>query len=145
MTEATGLKNDAIEDKPDLSLLPLDILAEVSKAYGYGTIKYKRNSHRGGFETHRMIAACLRHISEWNDKGQEYDKDAWEFANLKVHHLAMAIFNLICVLNSIMYKPELVDNYIPENFNPDVPIDDEPGLKIRIEKLRQHWLKPKGE
>jgi len=72
----TAPKNDEIEGKPDLSLLPLDILAEVAKTYKYGTIKYKRNSHRVGFETDRMIAACLRHISEWNDRGQEYDKDA---------------------------------------------------------------------
>lgn len=141
--KATGLKNDAIEQKADLSLIPLDLLDFVSKAYEYGTRKYKRNSHRGGFETHRTIAAALRHIAEWNDKGQEYDKDAWEREQMKVHHLGMAIFNLISILNSIRYKPELVNNYIPENFTSEVPLDDEPQVVERIERLRKFWLEPK--
>ncbi len=137
---ATGMKNDAIEKKPDLSLIPLDLLEEVCRAYEYGLKKYKRNSHRGGFETHRTIAAALRHISEWNDKGQEYDKDAWENEKLKIHHIGMAVFNLLSTIHAIKNKSVLVDNYIPEDFISEVPLDDEPNVKERIENLRNFWL-----
>lgn len=138
--KAEGLKNDNIEKKPDLSLLPMDLLGIVTRAYEYGLVKYQRNSHRGGFETNRNIAAALRHISDWNDKGQEYDKDAFELSGMKVHHLGMAIFNLLCILNAVVYKPDLVNNYIPEDFVSDVPIDDEPELVNRVEKLKKYWL-----
>jgi len=57
---------------------------------------------------------------------------------MKVHHIAMAIFNLISVLNSILYKPNLIKNYIPEDFTSDVPL--EPEILERIESLRQYWL-----
>lgn len=144
MTKAKGLKNDSIEKKPDLSLLPLDLLGLVAKPYEYGLEKYQRNSHRGGFETHRNIAAALRHISDWNDRGQEYDGDAWQIANTKVHHISMAIFNLLCVLDAVTYNQNLVDNFIPADFQSEVPIDDEPELKDRIECLREYWIKLRG-
>lgn len=136
-----ALKSEHIEKKPDLSLLPLDLLGIVTRAYEYGLVKYFRNNHRKGFETNRCIAAAMRHISDWNDRGQEYDKDAYEVAGMRVHHIGMAIFNLLCVLDSITNHPELVNNYIPDNFVSEVPIEDEKELN-RIEKLRTFWLSP---
>jgi len=111
MSKAT--KNDLVEGKPDLSLLPLDILEEVARAYEYGLVKYQRNDWRGGFETHRSIAAALRHISAWNDQGEKYDKEAFERTGKNVHHLGMAVFNLLCALQTEGTKPDLVDNYKP--------------------------------
>lgn len=105
-----GNKNDAAEGKPDMSLLPLDILAHVARPYEYGLIKYGRNNWRKGFDTNRSIAAALRHISAWQDKGEDYDQEALE-KGVEMHHISCAIFNLLCVLDAIHNHPELVNNY----------------------------------
>jgi len=133
-------KNDAIEQKPRLELLPMDLLGLVADTYDYGTSKYYHNSHRQGFPTNRMISAALRHISNWNDEGQEFDLDAYERTGKKVHHIAMAIFNLLSVLEAIKYHPDKVKNYIRSDFKSQVPIDDMPELVERIEKLKEFWL-----
>jgi hypothetical protein len=132
-------KNDKLEKKHRLELLPMDLLGFVADAYEYGCSKYYHNSHRKGFDTDRMISGALRHISDWNDRGQEFDKDAHEQTGMKVHHIGMAIFNLLCVLESTEYYPERVKNFIRMDFSPEVPIDDLPALTERIENLRKYW------
>lgn len=132
-------KNNEIEKKYRLELLPLDLLGLVADTYDYGTTKYYHNSHRKGFNTDIMISAALRHISNWNDEGQEFDLDAYEKTGKKVHHVAMAIFNLLSVLEAITYYPDKVKNYIRPNFKSQVPIDDLPELVDRIERLRKFW------
>lgn len=132
-------KNNEIEKKHKLELLPLDLLGLVADTYDYGLQKYYHNSHRKGFMTDTMISAALRHISNWNDEGQEFDLDAYEKTGEKVHHIAMAIFNLLSVLEAITYYPDKVRNFIRPNFKSQVPIDDLPELVDRIERLRKFW------
>jgi hypothetical protein len=132
-----GLKNDLHEGKPNLALLPMDVLGKVARAYEYGLKKYRRNSWRKGFKTDRMIAAALRHISQWNDRGQEYDKDAYDSEGMRVHHIAMAVFNLLCVMHTIDKWPDKVNNFIPTDFEPDAPLNyDE---EKRINSLKNYW------
>ncbi len=100
-------KNDGIEKKPDMSLLPMDLLEEVAKAYEYGLAKYSRNSWRGGFEQHKNQAAALRHAADYWDKGELYDQDAFDRRGMKVMHPAMVIFNMLCIIDSIKNHPEL--------------------------------------
>ena len=132
-----GDKNDREEGKPNLALLPMDVLGRVARAYEYGLKKYRRNSWRKGFKTDRMIAAALRHISEWNDRGQEYDKDAYDSEGMRVHHVAMAVFNLLCVLHTIDKWTDKVNNFIPPDFEPDVPLTQDEAK--RIISLKNHW------
>jgi len=108
---AQGPKNDAEENKPDLSLLPMDLLEEVAKAYEYGLTKYSRNSWREGFEQHRMQAAAMRHSADYWDKGELYDPDAMEKAGMEVMHPAMVIFNMLCIIDSIKNHPEFDTRY----------------------------------
>jgi len=133
-------KNNTTEQKHRLELLPLDLLGHVADTYEYGTSKYYHNSHRKGFMTDTMISAALRHISNWNDEGQEFDLDAFEQTGKKVHHVAMAIFNLLSVLESITYYPDKVNNFIRDNFKSQIPINDMPELVDRIERLRKFWI-----
>lgn len=107
-------KNNILEAKPDMSLLPLDLLEYEVRPYEYGLIKYSRNSWRKGFLQSVMLAASLRHIGDYKDKGQMFDPDAKEKANMDVHHIAAAIFCLRCVMDSIINHPELDDRYIRE-------------------------------
>jgi hypothetical protein len=55
-----GVKHD--QEKPDLSLLPIEFLSDVAKAMQHGEKKYGRYNYTGGMAWHRLIAACLRHV-----------------------------------------------------------------------------------
>jgi hypothetical protein len=43
-----------------------------------------------------------------------FDIDAIERADMHIYHIDMAIFNLLCVKDSILNHPELDDRYIRE-------------------------------
>jgi Domain of unknown function (DUF5664) len=85
-----GIKHD--QEKPDLSLLPREFLDEVAKAMQYGEKKYGRYNYRGGMAWHRIVAACMRHITAWND-GEDCDSESG------VSHLghAGACILMLCV------------------------------------------------
>ncbi len=56
----TGVKHD--QEKPDLSLLPIEFLSEVARAMMHGEKKYGRYNYTGGMQWSRIIAASMRHI-----------------------------------------------------------------------------------
>ncbi len=72
-TEQHGIKHD--QEKPDLSLLPKEFLEEVAKAFMHGEKKYGRYNYRNGMDWHRLIAACFRHITAFNE-GEDNDKES---------------------------------------------------------------------
>jgi len=101
-------KNNLKEAKPDMSLLPLDLLTELlCPAYEVGIKKYWRDSWREGFKSTIMFAACLRHMTAFFFKGEDYDPDALKNQKIKVHHLGSAIFCLISMYDSWKNHPEL--------------------------------------
>jgi len=101
-------KNNKKENKPDMSLLPLDLLTELlCPAYEVGIKKYWRDSWREGFKSTIMFAACLRHMTAFFFKGEDYDPDALKNQKIKVHHLGSAIFCLISMYDSWKNHPEL--------------------------------------
>ncbi|MCP4668932.1 MAG: hypothetical protein GY849_21555 [Deltaproteobacteria bacterium] len=57
-----------------------------------------------------MIAATLRHISKFWNEEKDLDHDALA-DGFEVHHIDMAIFNLLCVKDAIVNHPGLVDRY----------------------------------
>jgi hypothetical protein len=109
--EELAPKNNVVEGKARMSLLPMDILRKyVVPAYEEGLIKYKRESWRLGFYTSVMIDACLRHIEEFFWKGEDYDPSAEQLGIIK-HHLAGSIFCLLSILQTLETKPELDDRF----------------------------------
>lgn len=99
-------KNNLIEKKAQMSLLPMDLLRKyLTPAYEEGITKYKRESWRMGFNTSVMIDAALRHIEEFFWEGEDIDPDS---KNNK-HHLAGAIFSLLSILHTLETRPELDD------------------------------------
>ncbi len=68
-----GTKYDS--GKPDLSLLPTSSLEAMARALMYGEQKYNRNNFKAGFNSNRLIAACLRHVNAWND-GEDLDPES---------------------------------------------------------------------
>ena len=69
----SGRKDDQL--KPDLSLVPLSALVEEARGFQYGAQKYGRNNYRGGLESHRLVAACLRHLLAW-EQGEDLDPES---------------------------------------------------------------------
>ena len=76
-----GTKHD--NGKPDLSLVPSIFVKEVARALMYGESKYGRYNFEKGFDTHRLLGACLRHVYAWNE-GEDNDPESG------VSHLAHA-------------------------------------------------------
>lgn len=92
-------KNNIKENKPNLSLLPFDVLELDAIAYQYGTFKYQKYSWMKGFETSELIASALRHIKTYFWEGEKYDKEAMK-EGFKMHHLASARFCLASIIHA---------------------------------------------
>ena len=110
-------KNYKEEDKPKVSLIPLDLLIELLvPAYEEGIQKYKRESWRLGFTTTVMMDACLRHLISFFYDCEDYDKDSEKY-NIKKHHLGAAIFCIICMYDTVTNHPEIDDRYNKNEIN----------------------------
>lgn len=87
-------KNDLIDNKPPLDLLPASALIAQAEVLAYGAKKYDRHNWRKGMEYSRLIAAALRHITAFND-GEDLDPET------ESSHLAHA---LCCLSFLIEYQ-----------------------------------------
>jgi len=88
----SGTKHD--NGKPDLSLLPSVFVKEVARALMYGEKKYGRYNFEKGFDTHRLLGACLRHVYAWNE-GEDTDPESG------ISHLAHAAASLGMLLRCL--------------------------------------------
>lgn len=68
-----GIKHD--QGKPDLSLIPSDVLWEVAEVLTHGAAVYGKYNWTKGFDYTRLQAAVLRHINQWA-RGIEKDVDS---------------------------------------------------------------------
>jgi len=101
-------KNNTIEDKAQVSLIPLDIIIPMLEpAYREGILKYKRESWRLGFNSTVMYDALMRHLTKWFFNLESYDPEAKEKYNIDKHHLGAAMFCLINLYETEMNFPEL--------------------------------------
>lgn len=108
-SQKTAPKNNAEEDKPQMSLIPYDLLREfLEPAYREGLIKYSRESWRGGFKISVMMDALLRHTTQFFFGLEDYDSDA-EKLGVKKHHLGAALFCILCMCDTVKNHPELDD------------------------------------
>jgi len=90
-------KNNATENKPQISLIPLDLLVPMLEpAYREGIIKYQRESWRLGFNATVMYDALMRHLKAWFFELESYDPETKEKYGIDKHHLGAVIF---CAIN----------------------------------------------
>lgn len=126
-------KNTNNEKKIDIDLIPFDLLIEfLPPAYEEGLIKYYRESWRLGFKTTDMFKAAMRHLIAYR-YGDDYDPDA-EHLGIKKHHLAGALFSILCMLDTFKNHHELddrFDDHRPCNWNEDV-------MKKQIEDYKEN-------
>ena len=69
----SGTKHD--EGKADLSLLPRVGLEAEARALMFGEKKYGRYNYTMGFDSHRLVAAAMRHIVAYQD-GEDLDQES---------------------------------------------------------------------
>lgn len=65
-----GLKHD--QEKPDLTLIPKVALVAAAQAFMVGENKYGRYNYCKGHSASQLMAALLRHATEWFE-GHEVD------------------------------------------------------------------------
>ena len=53
------------DGKPDLSLIPLETLADEARVWMYGERKYKRHNWMKGMNWSIPLACALRHLAAW--------------------------------------------------------------------------------
>lgn len=68
----TATKHDA--GKPPLSLIPRSALLAEAAVLDFGAHKYSKHNWRKGMEWSRLVDACLRHITAWNE-GENLDPE----------------------------------------------------------------------
>ncbi len=98
----SGVKYD--DGKPRLDLLSTAWLNGVGKVMGYGAKKYAAHNWRGGIVYSRLVAACLRHITAFND-GQDLDPETG------LSHLYHASCCLMFLSEFVEHRPDLDDRY----------------------------------
>jgi len=104
-------KHDSEERKPDLSLIPYDLINEMLlPAYEEGLQEYYRDSWKLGFPVLKLCAAALRHLFAFMFKHEDYDPVAEEKYNIKKHHLGAVMFCCISIYNSLKINPNKFDD-----------------------------------
>lgn len=97
-----GTKAD--DSKPDLSLIPKDALWEMAKAFTYGANKYGRHNYREGIEISRLLAAAMRHITQFNE-GENHDEES------QALHLGNAMAGIAMAIYMYYNKPDMDNRY----------------------------------
>ena len=114
----TAPKNNIEEGKPQMSLIPMDVLRDfLIPAYMEGLQKYSRESWRGGFKISVMEDAARRHMCQFFHDGEDYDQESLERFNIKKHHLGAALFSILCMCQTLRDHPELDDRPIKRNLD----------------------------
>lgn len=101
-TPSGGRKFDG--GKPDMSLIPMAALVEEAKAFGLGAKKYGRYNYLLGMSASRLLAAALRHISQYND-GEDLDPESG------ASHLGHARACLAMILHCIQHGTHVDDRF----------------------------------
>lgn len=114
-----GTKNDS--DKPDLSLIPTDALFGIAAALSYGAKKYDRHNFRKGIAYSRLVAACMRHLSVFNE-GEELDSESG------LSHLDHAMATLAMLKFMTVNKSDMDDRFIK-------PVDENTVYKKILDGL----------
>jgi len=68
-----GTKHD--QGKPDLSLVPFSAQCVEAKVFQFGAGKYGRDNFKAGMESHRLVAAAMRHIGAYWE-GEDLDPES---------------------------------------------------------------------
>jgi hypothetical protein len=106
--------------KPDLSLVPHSATSVEAQVFGFGAVKYGRDNYKEGMESHRLVAACLRHIGAWQE-GESLDPESG------LSHLGHARCCLAMLIELDRLGTLKDTRYVPAS-----PLVQPPGLQVSI-------------
>lgn len=87
-----GTKYD--NGKADLTLIPMEAMEAMARAFMHGEKKYTRGNFKNGLETTRTLAAALRHIYEKLDRVDIDHESGVDTLGHAMAAIAMTIYNL---------------------------------------------------
>lgn len=102
--------------KPDLSLIPYCVEAEVAKAMMNGEERYGRYNYCNGHKFSDLVGAAKRHLGKFMD-GEDVAPDSG------VHHLGHAIANCLMMLHQIELGTAKDNRYKPDAGKPSPRIE----------------------
>jgi hypothetical protein len=100
----SGKKNDT--SKPDLSLVPAVAMEQMALAFMHGEKKYGRYNYCNGFESHRLVAAALRHLTAYQS-GENLDPESG------ASHLGHALASIAMLLHTSQLGTNRDTRYSP--------------------------------
>lgn len=80
--------------KADLSLVPRIASEEMARAFMVGEKKYGRYNYTAGLQSHRLIAAAMRHLHAYQE-GEDMDPEGTEFRSKHLGHALASIAMLL--------------------------------------------------
>lgn len=98
----SGIKHD--QDKPDLSMVSLELMETVARVRMFGAKKYARDNWKLGFKVTRSLAAALRHIFAFLS-GQTLDPESG------LSHLGHAVCAIEHAIYDMIHHPENDDRH----------------------------------
>lgn len=93
-------KNDVLDCKPDLSMLPRVFKEQVAYGMMAGAAKYGRDNYVLGHRMNQLLAAAERHLDAIKD-GEDMDRDTSDRVGIDVHHAALVCTNMLMLLHQI--------------------------------------------
>lgn len=93
----TGAVRDMHEGKGRCDLLPPNALLRLAQHFEEGALKYSDRNWEKGIPCSSFLDSALRHIFKYMDGMNDED------------HLIAAVWNLICLVETEMKRPEMQD------------------------------------
>jgi hypothetical protein len=125
----TAKKND--QEKPDVSLIPLAALEAEARAFMHGEKKYGRYNYTGGFDSHRLIAAAMRHLLAYQN-GEDNDTESG------YTHLGHARASIGMLIHTIALGTNRDTRLMQQRGSSTICIDEKTG---RVESLVNRSIK----
>lgn len=92
VSENKGTKHD--NGKADLSIVPIEAVEAMARAFTFGSRKYSRGNYKLGIESTRTLAAALRHIMAFCGKEENDPESGLSHLDHALAAIAMTVYNL---------------------------------------------------
>jgi hypothetical protein len=102
MQEEKAIKNDIVDNKIRMELLPPTSLKRIAQVFTYGAKKYASWNYTKGLEYSRLYGALQRHMTAWYE-GEERDPETG------FSHLDHAGCCIMMLIEMQQYKPAMDD------------------------------------
>lgn len=101
-----GLKFD--KNKPRITLIPVEAILEMAKAFTYGANKYQDHNFKNGIKYSRLVDATFRHLLAYMD-GENIDAESGN------SHLSHALASIAMLVYMDKNKKDFDDRYKKDN------------------------------